>query len=135
MLANTQSRMAVSFSATSGGGAPASAPAPGEPTAAALLRAVRGVVGVPEPIGGDLRAGIRNMRVDVHLAAAVVEPPGDLVPPDRARPVCLEVRDQGGRAAHAAVIIPDLDVLEQRYVLLDHDRVEQPGRSGDARER
>src|SRR5207247_7193653 len=56
---------------------------PQEATAAPGLRAVRGVVRIPEPVGGDLGASVRNVLVHVSLAAAVIEPAGDLAPPNR----------------------------------------------------
>src|SRR5439155_26890261 len=51
---------------------------PREPSAAPGLRAVRGVVRIPELVGGDLGARARNVGVHIHLASTVIEPSRDL---------------------------------------------------------
>src|SRR5229473_7314189 len=93
------------------------------------LRAVGRVVGVPEAVRSELRAGIRNMRIHVHLGPTIEETPGNLAAPLRVYATRV-VRREGGTAG-ATVVVPHLDVLEQRHVLLGHDRVEQR-RSGNS---
>src|ERR1700694_260267 len=97
-------------------------PSPPHVRAPSRLRTGVRVVAVAESVRRQLGAGRRNVDgIRVPLVGPIVQPPRDLAA-ENGRSTGERQQD---RTARAPVVTSDLGGLEQRDVLLEHDRVDK----------